>query len=598
MVNPPAPLPSRLLPFIAHFLGEQKWAFALLTFISSFWAIEQVFFPYAIKMMVDALSAYEGDRANIMTALMPALQLGAIVWGLSVFAWRSADIIDYRFSPRLQASIRTRITDYVFGHSHRYFSEHMAGSIANKINDVVRGVHYLVGQTTRYFLPNFVMVLLAAAMIARIDVWMGATVFGWAMLHVGMCIAFSKLCDKVAQTHSELRSELSGRIVDSISNFSSVRLFARATFERSVIAQHQADEVRAHKRMLYVVAMVRAALELPCLLMMALVLWLLISGWQAGHISTGDIVFVLSLAFNMMYILWRIGMEFPSFYREIGTCKQAISLIRAPHEVIDSPGAYPLVVNKGEITFENVTFHYRPGINLFENKNLTIQAGEKVGLVGFSGSGKSSFVNLLLRLYDIPLGRIIIDGQNIADVTQDSLRAQIAMIPQDPSLFHRSLRENIRYGNPEASEEDILRAAKLAHCHEFISATPEGYDAIVGERGVKLSGGQRQRIALARAILKNAPILVLDEATSALDSDTENAIQHSLLSAFAGRTSIVIAHRLSTLTHMDRILVFSEGAIIEDGSHEALLAAGGHYAHLWRLQAAGFLPDAPAPNQA
>jgi ATP-binding cassette subfamily B protein len=275
----------------------------------------------------------------------------------------------------------------------------------------------------------------------------------------------------------------------------------------------------------------------------------------------------------------------------------SLSLLRVPHGITDRAGAAPLRVSEGAIAFENVFFAYNPGQNLFRDKNILIPAGQKVGLVGFSGSGKSTFVNLILRLYDLESGAIRIDGQDIASVTQDSLREQIALIPQDPVLFHRSLRDNIAYARPDASDEDIIAASLQAHCHEFISAAKEGYNAIVGERGVKLSGGQRQRIAIARAILKNARILIFDEATSSLDSFTESAIQHSMQDMMRGRTTIVIAHRLSTLTSMDRLLVFKDGSIVEDGTHAGLLAANGHYARLWNMQVGGFLPDQQAQTQ-
>jgi ATP-binding cassette subfamily B protein len=288
---------------------------------------------------------------------------------------------------------------------------------------------------------------------------------------------------------------------------------------------------------------------------------------------------------------WIAALELPSLYKEIGVCKQALTIIQDPIEITDSPNAKPLKVSRGEITFDNVTFHYLPKANIFEDKSITIHAGEKVGLVGFSGSGKTTFVNLILRYYDVENGRILIDGQDIAEVSQDSLREQIALIPQDASLFHRSLIENIHYGRLNATEEEIYQAAKKAHAQEFIEKMSEGYHTLVGERGIKLSGGQRQRIAITRAILKDAKILILDEATSALDSVTERLIQDSLQDLMQGRTCIVIAHRLSTLSGMDRILVFKEGQIIEEGSPDELLALGGHYATMWEMQAGGFLPD-------
>ena len=278
-------------------------------------------------------------------------------------------------------------------------------------------------------------------------------------------------------------------------------------------------------------------------------------------------------------------------FKEMGTIRPALSLVIQKHAITDFLGEKDLNISKGEIHFENVTFNYLKNTNLFKNQNLVIEAGQKVGLVGFSGSGKTTFVNLMLRFFELNEGRILIDGQDIAKVTQDSLRTHIAMIPQEPMLFHRTLLENIRYGRLDASDEEVLEAAKKAHCHEFIMKLEQGYETMVGERGIKLSGGQRQRIAIARAILKNAPILILDEATSALDSVTEKLIQASLKVLMKGRTTIVIAHRLSTLADMDRILVFKQGQIVEDGPQEELLKKEGHFAKLYALQSGGLLPE-------
>lgn len=274
-----------------------------------------------------------------------------------------------------------------------------------------------------------------------------------------------------------------------------------------------------------------------------------------------------------------------------GTVDQALAILDTAPEIQDATNAKKLNVVKGEVSFKNVQFHYKGVTPLFENVNITIHAGQKVGLVGYSGSGKTSFVNLILRLYDIDGGQILIDNQNISLVLQDSLRENIGMIPQDPSLFHRSLAENIRYGSESSSDAEVIDAAKRAHAHEFIEKLPEKYASLVGERGVKLSGGQRQRIAIARAILKNAPILILDEATSQLDSLTENYIQDSMWQLMQSKTTIIIAHRLSTLLHMDRILVFDKGKIIEDGAHDQLLARDGLYKTLWTTQVAGFIPE-------
>ena len=306
-------------------------------------------------------------------------------------------------------------------------------------------------------------------------------------------------------------------------------------------------------------------------------------------ITSGDFALVFMLNFRMFDKLHELSDQLREFVANWGTVDQALTILDMAPEVQDEKLAQSIIVKQGEIVFKNVQFCYKESEPLFQNKSITIKPGQKIGLVGYSGGGKSTFVNLILRLYDVTLGSILIDGQDIRNVTQDSLHAAIGMIPQDPSLFHRSLMENIRYGRVNATDEEVIEAAKRAHAHDFISKLPQQYEALVGERGIKLSGGQRQRIAIARAILKNAPILILDEATSQLDSITENDIQDSLWELMQDKTTIIIAHRLSTLLHMDRILVFDQGVIIEDDTHSELLAKSGLYKILWNAQVGGFL---------
>jgi ATP-binding cassette subfamily B protein len=299
----------------------------------------------------------------------------------------------------------------------------------------------------------------------------------------------------------------------------------------------------------------------------------------------------LTINIAIVNFFWELAKDFSEFSKHLGKITQALRMTTLPHEIKDKPDAKVLTVTSGVIVFDKVRFHYKGADPLFHNKSVTIKAGQKVGLVGYSGSGKSTFVNLILRLFEVTEGRILIDGQDIRDVTQDSLRQAITMIPQDPMLFHRTLMENIRYGRMEATDEEVHAAAKQAHAHEFILSLPDQYQSLVGERGVKISGGQRQRIAIARAALKNAQILILDEATSHLDSITEAEIQDSLWPLMEGKTSIIIAHRLSTLLYMDRILVFDRGKIVQDGSHEQLLEKDGLYKTLWDTQVGGFLPE-------
>jgi ATP-binding cassette subfamily B protein len=316
----------------------------------------------------------------------------------------------------------------------------------------------------------------------------------------------------------------------------------------------------------------------------------LIYFWLHDQVTTSQVVQVFNTGWNISMVMWVISGALPHMFQSFGNVKQAYTVMLDPSDIGDQPNVSELIITTGEIAFENVSFQYGEK-KLFENEQVHITGGEKIGLVGFTGAGKSTFINLILRLFPLGRGTILIDGQNIAHVSLESLRQQIALIPQDPVLFHRSLRENIAYGKPTATEEEIVRAAKLAHCEEFIRGLPGGYDAKVGERGTKLSGGEKQRIAIARAILVDAPILILDEATSSLDSVTEKYIQDSLQRLMEGRTTLVIAHRLSTLSRMDRILVFDQGKIVEQGPHDVLLKKNSLYARMWKMQVGGFLPD-------
>ena len=370
-----------------------------------------------------------------------------------------------------------------------------------------------------------------------------------------------------------------------------VRLFSRGKFESRYLHQFTQEEQTRYQRSLWHLEKMKFIQGALGSLFILIVMFSLVYGWSHSWVTLGDFTLVGMLSFSMLGFIWYASYQMTTFVREAGKMRAALSLITTPHDVEDAPNAMSLQVHQGVIQFKNVSFAYQAGKPIFNQLNVHIPAGQKVGLVGFSGSGKSTFVNLILRFYDIQNGAILIDRQNISAVTADSLRQQIGMIPQDPSLFHRTLMENIRYGREDAIDEDVIKASKLAHCHEFIEQLDEQYHSLVGERGVKLSGGQRQRIAIARAILKNAPILILDEATSSLDSVTEKIIQNSLNRLMQNRTTIIIAHRLSTLLHMDRILVFDQGKIIEDGAASELLRQNGHFARLWNMQVDGFLMD-------
>lgn len=457
---------------------------------------------------------------------------------------------------------------------------------------MVQGLSSLAKLVITVFAPVLVACIISSFLFLTLSPVFAAILLVWIILHMGVCYFYGKKCDHYADVHSELRSGLSGKIVDSFTNNLNVKLFSRRKYEREFLQESQNKEVDAQVTSLWCIEKIKIILGILSFLGPGVGLnWYMIYSWQQGELTAGEIVFIFNSSWNITMMIWLAGLQMPDYFREVGRCKQALRLIQDAHDIQNIPSASELTVPRGEITFENVTFNYGTPHALFQDKTITLKAGQKTGLVGFSGSGKSTFVNLILRFFDPEKGRILIDGQDIAEVTQESLRSHIAMIPQDASLFHRTLLENIRYGKVEATLDEVMEASKKAHCQEFIDRLSHGYHTEVGERGTKLSGGQRQRIALARAILKNAPILILDEATSALDSVTEKYIQESLRYLMEGRTTLVIAHRLSTLSDMDRILVFNEGQVIEDGTHEELMTAGGHYATLWEMQAEGFLPE-------
>jgi len=367
-------------------------------------------------------------------------------------------------------------------------------------------------------------------------------------------------------------------------------------FERRYLNEQLREELKEVRKSNWYSERIRWFQFISAAILKIGILYYSLSLWSQGKIAAADFVVATSLSLLIISEARNLSKRFLEFFEHIGNVSNGVGTIIQPHEIIDRNNAIAHPITQGKIEFRRVNFSYSDEKQVFNNLSIAIQPGQRVGLVGFSGSGKSSFVNLILRLFEPQAGQILIDGVDIGDMTQEALHSQISLIPQDPSLFHRTLLENVRYGRLEASDEEVVEAARKAYAHEFIAQIKEGYDSLVGERGVKLSGGQRQRIAIARVILKDAPILILDEATSSLDSITEKAIQDTLDLAMQGKTVIVVAHRLSTISHLDRILVFDKGRIVEDGIHDELLAKRGAYYKLWKMQAGGFLPQEAAHN--
>ncbi len=581
-----------LKEFIWRFVNKQRWKFAFIFLFSLAWTAEVLFWPFILSRIVDVLARFDADRMHAGPALRIFLLGGAAAWIGMEIAFRGRDWLIAQAFPQLEADIRMTMFDHVQRHSPKYFNEHFSGSLANRISDMVMMTSIILRNLLILFIPAAFICILMTLIFAQMSAFLALLVGMWIATHLILCWVFTLKCAKYSYLHGEARSTLVGKIVDSLTNNFAVNLFFRFRFEKDHITHFQKEEQRvSHLAQLYSVKMF-TSLSIAFAVEIFALTGLMIYFWMQSQISTGEVVQLFYTLLNASMVIWIVSDKAPELFQALGIAKQALSVMHDPQDILDPPHAVDFIIKHGEIVFENVTFHYGEK-KIFQNKNLHIGAGEKVGLVGYSGAGKSTFVNLILRFFNVEEGRILIDGQDIASVSLESLRSNVALIPQDPSLFHRTLADNIRYGSIEASQEEVIEAAKRAHCDAFIKKTSGGYDALVGERGTKLSGGEKQRIAIARAMLLKAPILILDEATSALDSVTEKYIQDSLEKLMVNRTTIVVAHRLSTLSKMDRILVFDKGKIIEQGSHLELLQKKGHYAHMWEMQAGGFLPDRP-----
>jgi len=581
---------KNLSAFIWRFVKSQKMLFFCIALVSLSWSLDTTFWPYLLKVVIDILSEHELARSSAWKALQTPIFCGLGLWLVIEVSFRLQAFLLAKAQPQLEADIRMAMFDHVQQHSPSYFNQHFAGSLTNKITDMTTQVSSIMEQMLTLFIPALASIALALGFFARINPLFVTIALVWVIIHLGICLLFVKKCSDYEEEHGEMRSSLMGKIVDSLSNNFAVNVFYRFMYEKKRIFRFQQMEQSKNYKAKHYSAVMRVFLGLWAFLSAGVCInGFMLYLWLHNKISTGDIAQVFNMTTNILMVMWFISNSLPTLLQSIGLAKQALTIMQHSKDITDLPQAKPLVVTQGEIAFQNVSFRYG-STSIFNNKNLTISGGEKVGLVGYSGAGKSTFVNLILRFYPVSQGKILIDGQELTHITLESLRHQVALIPQDPILFHRSIEENIRYGNVHATQEEVIKAAKLAHCDEFIRKFPEGYNTVIGERGAKLSGGERQRIAIARAMLVKAPILLLDEATSALDSVTEKYIQESLDVLMQNKTSIVIAHRLSTLAKMDRILVFNQGKIVEEGSHQELLSRQGYYKQMWDMQAGGFLP--------
>ncbi len=538
---------------------------------------------------VEPARLWATQRQNFLL-LIGVLAVSPLVVGL--FALLKYQVLFANFPMRL----RWNFHRLMLGQSMSFYQDEFAGRVATKVMQTALAVRdaWLTATDILAFIVIYFVTMLA--IVGTFDLRMLAPFVGWLALYSVSLVYFVPRLGKVAAAQADARSLMTGRVTDAYTNVATVKLFSHASREASFARASMQEFMQtayAQGRLVSGFEITNHVLSMVLIAATAgVALWL----WVQGEVGVGAVAAASAMALRLNGLAHWIMWEVASLFEHVGTVEDGMRTLSRAHAVVDAPDAQPLRVTRGEIRFEHVTFAYGGKRAVVDDLCLHIRPGEKIGLVGRSGAGKSTIVNLLLRFYDVEQGAILIDGQDISHVTQDSLRAQIGMVTQDTSLLHRSVRDNIVYGRPDAGDDTMIAAARRAEAHEFIESLSDvkgrrGYDAHVGERGVKLSGGQRQRIAIARVMLKDAPILLLDEATSALDSEVENAIQQSLYRLMEGKTVVAIAHRLSTIAAMDRLVVMDRGRIVEEGDHRSLLEHGGLYARLWAHQSGGFLGE-------
>ena len=595
----PAPAPKRFFAFLwAGTEGMRPFILCMMLLTASIGAFEALLFAM-LGRVVDWLAAVEPARLwtdeGDTLLLLAAIIVGSIAL-VAVQTMLKHQSLAGNFPMRL----RWNFHRLMLGQSMSFYQDEFAGRVSAKVMQTalaVRDTCLIMTDILVFVVIYFVTLTLV---VASFDAWLLVPFLGWLALYVLVLRWFVPRLSKVSRTQADARALMTGRITDAYTNIATVKLFSHAgreaAYARSAMQEFM-HTVHAQMRLVSGIEIVVHSLSMGLILATSgVALWL----WSQGQVGVGAVAAATAMALRLNGMSHWVMWEMASLFENVGTVQDGINTLSRPHAVVDRADAQPLVVGRGEVRFEQLVFSYGAtgpqAKRVIDDFTLTIRPGEKIGVVGRSGAGKSTLVNLLLRFYDLEQGRILIDGQDIAGVTQNSLRAQIGMVTQDTSLLHRSVRDNILYGRPDASDADMIAAAKRAEAHEFILGLTDpkgrrGYDAHVGERGVKLSGGQRQRIAIARVMLKDAPILLLDEATSALDSEVEAAIQQSLDGLMQGKTVIAIAHRLSTIAAMDRLIVMDAGRIVEEGTHAQLLAQGGVYARLWGHQSGGFLGE-------
>lgn len=544
--------------------------------------------PLLMKQIVNAATALQtGGSVWVLSANVAGYVVASLVAEL---IWRLSGFIGNRWALGARSTARYALSSYVTLHSRSYFASRYAGTIGNNIAHASNVMRDIIGQLLWELLPFAVAVIAACAVAATTSPVIAWIFVGWVAVAAPLNIFFSRKRIGLSSMAQRVETNLNGGTLDLLSNLGTMQEYVRRPFEmrrlQDMIVRRQEVGLRT---MDFGEWMLTANSIIQAFFVTTILAYAIMQA-QAGQFSAGDFVLIVSVVFSIQGRLLFLGQSLETFGERMGEIQHCLEEIIEPFEITDAHEAKPLKIRTGAIVFDNAAFGYADR-GVLQGLSLYIPGRQKVGLVGKSGAGKSTIVKLLLRHYELSGGEMLIDGQNIAHITRDSLRHAIAVVPQEPLLFSRSVFENIAYGRPDATKDEVMRAAELANADQFIRRLPEGYDTLVGERAARLSGGERQRVAIARAVLKNAPILILDEATSALDSESEHLIQKALERLMEGKTVIAIAHRLSTLREMDRIIVLDQGIVSEDGTHEGLMKASGTYSQLWQCQVGGFMVE-------
>jgi ATP-binding cassette subfamily B multidrug efflux pump len=594
--------PMGLRPFVSYFIGQFRMAFAIRIALVSIGSIADALMPVFVGLVVGMLATTNPGEIFDQHGQTFLWMIVVIVLVRPLTFMMDTLIRNHGIVPNLVDLVRWQSHYHVIRQSWTFFQNDFAGRISNKIMQAGEAIEIGVNLTIDAAWYALIFVIVAIIVLAQLDLMLLVPIGVWLLLYAILFSITMPLIARYSEDLSESKSVMTGRIVDSYTNIQTLKTFSTGEHEDLYVSDSINDHAVSFRKLMRVFTYMWSILFLLNAALVVSVTWLALAGWNNGTLSAAAVATAIPFALQIMNMSGWILEIGSNIFRQIGNIRDSMDTIAQPLTMLDIPDAKAMQVTKGELVYDNVSFNYWRGKqgSVIDEFSLTVAPGEKIGLVGRSGSGKSTLVNLALRMFDVQEGGIRIDGQDVRNVTQESVRAAIGLVSQDTSLLHRSVRENLKHGRQSATDEEMMRAAEQAKVHDVILGLVDpkgntGYDAHVGERGVKLSGGQRQRVAIARVLLKNAPILVLDEATSALDSEVEAAIQEQLTTLMQGKTVIAIAHRLSTIAAMDRLVVLEQGKIVEEGTHAQLLASGGHYAHLWERQSGGFLDlDAPA----